>query len=56
MQRLIDAEFSLKTVGDYVGHRSAQSTEIYTKVALAVLRKVAMGNVSVPRTHLFTGS
>ncbi|MDP2166544.1 MAG: hypothetical protein Q8K21_20430 [Hydrogenophaga sp.] len=44
MQRLIDAEFSLKTVGDYVGHRSAQSTEIYTKVALAVLREVAMGN------------
>lgn len=44
VQRLIDAEFSLKTVGDYVGHRSAQSTEIYTKVALAVLREVAMGN------------
>lgn len=44
VQRLIDAEFSLKTVGDYVGHRSAQSTEIYTKVALTALREVAMGN------------
>lgn len=44
VQRLIDAEFSLKTGGDYVGHRSAQSTEIYTKVALAALREVAMGN------------
>jgi site-specific recombinase XerD len=44
VQRLIDAEFSLKTVGDYVGHRSAQSTEIYTKVALTALREVAMGD------------
>lgn len=44
VQRLIDGEFSLKTIGDYVGHRSAQSTEIYTKVALTALREVAMGN------------
>ena len=44
VQRMIDAEFSLKTVGDYVGHRSTRSTEIYTKVALAALREVAMGN------------
>jgi site-specific recombinase XerD len=44
VQRLVDAEFSLKTVGDYVGHRSPQSTEIYTKVALTALREVAMGN------------
>ncbi len=44
VQRMIDAEFSLKTVGDYVGHRSPQSTEIYTKVALTALREVAMGN------------
>jgi len=34
VQRLIDAEFPLKTIGDYVGHRSPQSTEIYSKVAL----------------------
>lgn len=44
VQRLIDAEFPLKTIGDYVGHRSSQSTEIYTKVAIATLRQVAMGD------------
>lgn len=44
VQRLVDAEFSLKTIGDYVGHRSPQSTKIYTKVDLATLREVAMGN------------
>jgi integrase/recombinase XerD len=44
VQRLIDAEFPLKTIGDYVGHRSPQSTEIYSKVAIAALREVARGN------------
>jgi site-specific recombinase XerD len=44
VQRLIDAEFPLKTIGDYVGHRSPQSTEIYSKVAVATLRDVAMGD------------
>lgn len=44
VQRLIDSEFSLKAVGDYVGHRSPQSTKIYTKVNLTALREVAMGN------------
>jgi len=44
VQRLVDAEFSLKTIGDYVGHRSMQSTKIYTKVNIAALRDVAMGN------------
>jgi integrase/recombinase XerD len=44
VQRLIDAECPLKTIGDYVGHRSPQSTEIYSKVAVATLREVAMGN------------
>ncbi len=44
VQRLVDAEFPLKTIGDYVGHRSPQSTEIYTKVAIASLREVAMGD------------
>lgn len=44
VQRLVDAEFSLKTIGDYVGHRSSQSTKIYTKVDLTALREVAMGN------------
>jgi len=44
VQRLIDAGFPLKTIGDYVGHLSSQSTQIYTKVALASLREVAMGD------------
>ena len=44
VQRLIDAEFPLKIIGDYVGHRSPQSTEIYSKVAIAALREVAMGD------------
>jgi site-specific recombinase XerD len=43
VQRLIDAEFPLKTIGDYVGHRSPESTRIYTKVAIEALREVAMG-------------
>jgi site-specific recombinase XerD len=44
VQRLVDAEFPFKTIGDYVGHRLPSSTEIYTKVALAALREVAMGD------------
>ena len=44
VQRLIDAQFPLKTIGDYVGHRRTSSTEIYTKVAIESLREVAMGD------------
>jgi site-specific recombinase XerD len=44
VQRLVDAGFSLKTIGDYVGHRAASSTEIYSKVAVDTLRDVAMGD------------
>ena len=44
VQKLIEAEFPLKTIGDYVGHRSPQSTEIYSKVAINALREVAMGS------------
>ena len=44
VQRLIDAEFPLKTIGDYVGHRSTSSTEVYTKVAVESLREVAIGD------------
>lgn len=43
VQRLVDAHFSLKTIGDYVGHRSMDSTKIYTKVDVETLRYVAMG-------------
>ena len=44
MQRLVDADFSLKVIGDYVGHRVPASTEIYSKVAVEALRKVALGD------------
>ena len=44
VQRLVDADFALKTIGDFVGHRSAASTEIYAKVAVEALREVALGD------------
>ena len=44
VQRLVDAGFSLKTIGDFVGHRSPASTEIYAKVAVESLREVALGD------------
>jgi len=43
-QRLVDADFSLKLIGDFLGHRHAASTRIYTKVAIEALREVALGN------------
>ena len=44
VQRLVDADFDLKTIGDYVGHRSISSTQIYSKVAIEALRQVALGD------------
>lgn len=44
VQRLVDADFDLKTIGDFVGHRSARSTEVYAKVAVESLREVALGD------------
>jgi integrase/recombinase XerD len=44
VQRLVDTGFPLKTIGDYVGHRSAASTQIYGKVAVEPLRQVALGD------------
>lgn len=44
VQRLIDAEFPLKTIGDYVGHSSPEATKVYTKVAIEALREVALGD------------
>ena len=44
VQRLVDADFSLKTIGDFVGHRSPASTEIYAKVAVEPLRLLALGD------------
>jgi integrase/recombinase XerD len=44
VQRLVDANLDLKTIGDFVGHRSARSTEVYAKVAVEALREVALGD------------
>jgi site-specific recombinase XerD len=44
VQRLVDADFSLKSIGDFVGHRSPASTDIYAKVAIEPLRQVALGD------------
>ena len=44
VQRLVDAEFSFKAIGDYVGHASPSSTRVYTKVAVEALREVALGH------------
>ena len=44
VQRLVDAGFGLKTIGDFVGHRSPASTAIYAKVAIEPLRQVALGD------------
>ncbi len=43
VQRLVEADFSFKEIGDYVGHRSPASTEIYSKVDLETLRQVGTG-------------
>jgi site-specific recombinase XerD len=44
VQRLVDSHFDLKTIGDFIGHRSAASTEIYAKIAVDSLRQIAMGD------------
>jgi integrase/recombinase XerD len=43
VQRLVEARQSLKTIGDYVGHRTPDATKIYTKVDIETLREVALG-------------
>ncbi len=43
VQRLLDHGLSLKAIGDYVGHRSPDSTQVYTKVDLRHLREIASG-------------
>jgi len=44
VQRLADDGFGLKAIGDFVGHRSPASTDIYAKVAVESLREVALGD------------
>jgi integrase/recombinase XerD len=44
VQRLVEANLSFKAIGDYVGHRSAESTQVYGKVAVHLLRQLALGD------------
>lgn len=44
VQRLVEAGFSFKTIGDYVGHRSPASTQVYGKVGVEALRELALGD------------
>jgi site-specific recombinase XerD len=44
VQRLVDSGFSLKTIGDFVGHRTPDATKIYAKVNIEALREVAFGD------------
>lgn len=44
IQRLVDADFSFKVIGDYVGHSSPRSTRAYSKVDVEALREVALGH------------
>ena len=44
VQRLVDAGFGFKAIGDFIGHRSPASTAIYAKVAVEPLRQVALGD------------
>lgn len=44
VQRLVDAGFPLKTIGDFIGHGSVRSTEVYAKVDVEALRQVALGD------------
>ena len=43
VQHLVNADVPFKVIGDYVGHRSPASTQIYGKVALHKLRELALG-------------
>ena len=43
-QRLFEDGFPIKTIGDYLGHRSPDSTQRYTMIAISALRDVALGD------------
>ncbi len=44
VQHLVEAQFPLKAIGDYLGHRRPKSTEVYAKLDLDALREVALGD------------
>jgi integrase len=43
IKRLVESDVAFKAIGDYVGHRRAESTLVYAKVALHRLRQLAIG-------------
>jgi site-specific recombinase XerD len=43
VQRLVEADVPFKQIGDYVGHRSDASTQVYAKIALHKLRALTTG-------------
>lgn len=44
VQRLMATDFALKEIGDFLGHRSPASTQIYGKVAVESLRQVTLSD------------
>lgn len=44
VQRLVESDVAFKEIGGYVGHRRAESTLVYAKVALHRLRQLAIGD------------
>lgn len=44
VQRMVDADVPFKVIGDYVGHRVPESTQIYSKVAVHKLRALSIGD------------
>jgi integrase/recombinase XerD len=43
VQRLVEADVPFKQIGDYVGHRSDNATQVYAKVAIHKLRALTLG-------------
>jgi len=43
-QRLFDEDFSIKVIGDYLGHRNLDTTLRYVKIDIKGLREVAMNS------------
>lgn len=43
VQRLVEADVPFKEIGDYLGHRSEDATQVYAKVAVHKLRALTLG-------------
>jgi DNA-binding transcriptional MerR regulator len=51
---LLDEGFSIKEIGDHLGHRSPRSTQIYAKVERKKLAQVATAKLSSLTEYLRT--